>query len=94
LRGIEAELDSRLIGSESEVREKVADLLLAGIDDGPRRGGVDGSGYILTKGLEAATQLFQEDVGGQGRFGGHGLLRFDKETAIAPGLLSRAFLLT
>ncbi len=72
MRGIEAELDGGFIGGLSEVREEVTDLLLAGVDDLAGGGEVDGGGHILTKSLEAATQLFQEYVGGEGRFEGRG----------------------
>jgi hypothetical protein len=74
LRGIEAELDGGLKGGLSEVGEEVADFLLASIDDRPDGGSVDGGSHTLTKLLEAAAQLFQEGVGGQGGFGGHELL--------------------
>jgi hypothetical protein len=94
LRGIEAELDGGLKGGSPEVGEEVADLLLAGIDDLAGGGGVDGGRHVLTELLEAATQLLQEGVGGQGGFGGHGLLLPGKERGIAPGLLGRAFLST
>src|SRR5947209_5323713 len=68
LRGVEAELNGGLIGGLSEVSEKIPDLLFAGIDDLAGRSLVDGGGHILTKLLEAATQLFQEGAGGNGRF--------------------------
>ena len=55
LRGVDAELDGGLIGSLSEVREEVADLLLAGIDDLAGRRLVDGGGHLLTQVLEAST---------------------------------------
>jgi hypothetical protein len=78
LRGVEAELDGGLEGGLSEVGEEVANLLLAGVDDLTGGGTVDGCGYPLTKLLEAATQQVHEGVGGQGRFGGHGLLLLHK----------------
>ena len=70
MRGVGAELNRSLIGGLSEVRQKVADLLLAGIDDLTGGRLVDGGGHLLTQGvLEASTQLFQKDVRRQGRFG-------------------------
>lgn len=48
MRGVGAELDRGLIGSLSEIREEVADLLLAGIDDLAGGRLVDGGGYLLT----------------------------------------------
>jgi hypothetical protein len=75
LRGVLAELEGGLVGDCSEVSEKVADLLLAGVDDLAGRGGVDGGSHLVTKLLEAAAQLLQESIGSQGRFGGHGLLQ-------------------
>ena len=77
MRGIEAELDGSLIGGSPEVGEEVADLLLAGVEDLAGGGGVDCGGHTLTKLLEAAMQLLQEGVGGQGGFGGHELLLCD-----------------
>jgi len=53
LRGVGAELKSGLIGGLSEVRQEVANLLLALIDDRPSRSGVDGGGHVLAKLLEA-----------------------------------------
>ena len=78
MRGVEAELDGGLEGGLSEVGEEVADLLLAGVDNLPGGGTIDSRSHPLTKLLEAATQLFHEGVGGQGRFGGHGLLLLHK----------------
>src|SRR6185312_17110977 len=66
LRGIEAELNGGLIGGLTEVGEEVTDLLLRGIDDLTGGGLVDGGGHMLTKLLEAATQLVQEGSGGKG----------------------------
>jgi hypothetical protein len=94
LRGIEAELEGGLIGGLPKLGEEVADLLLAGVDDRPGGGSVDGGSHPLTKLLEAAPQLLEEGVGGQEGFGGHGLLRCGGATGVAPGLLSRAFLST
>lgn len=91
MRGIEAELDGGLKGGLPEVREEVADFLLAGIDDLAGRGGVDGGGHPLTKLLEAVAQLFQEGVGGQGGFGRHDLHLLGKANGAAPDLHSRAF---
>lgn len=78
MRGVGAELDRGLIGGLSEVRQKVADLLLAGIDDLTGGRLVDGGGHLLTQVLEASTQLFQKDVRRQGRFGRHRRLRRGK----------------
>ena len=72
MRGVEAELDGGLVGGLPEIGEEVADLLLAGVDDLAGRGRIDGGGHALTKSLEAASQLFQEGVGGDDRFGGLG----------------------
>jgi hypothetical protein len=94
LRGIEAELDGGLVGGQSEVGEEVADFLLASIDDLAGGGGVDRGRHPLTELLEAAAQLLQEGVDGQGGFGGHERLLSGKETGIAPGLFGRAFLST
>ena len=55
MRGVDAELDGGLIGSLSEVREEVADLLLAGIDDLTGGRLVDGGGHLLTQVLKAST---------------------------------------
>lgn len=74
MRGIEAELDGGLKGGLPEVGEEVADLLLTSVDDRPSGGSVDGGSHTLTKLLEAAAQLFQEGVGGQGGFGRHEIL--------------------
>src|SRR5438105_1827763 len=87
LRGIEAELNGGLVGGLPEVREEVTDLLLRGIDDLTGGGLVDGGGHILTESLEAAAQLFQEGGGGNGNFGGHGLLlrgKTDRHRARSP----------
>ena len=62
MRGIGAELDGGLIGGLSEVREEVADLLLAGIDDLTGGRLVDSGGHLLTQLLEALAQLFQQRV--------------------------------
>lgn len=78
MRGVGAELNRSLIGGLSEVRQKVADLLLAGIDDLTGGRLVDGGGHLLTQVLEASTQLFQKDVRRQGRFGRHRRLRRGK----------------
>ena len=94
LRGVEAELNGGLIGGLSEVSEEVTDLLLRGVDDLTGRGLVDGGGHILTKLLEAATQLFQEGGDGNGRFEGHELLLVGGKTGSTPGLRGRAFLST
>jgi len=80
LRGVGAELDRGLIGGLSEVREEVADLLLAGIDDLTGGRPVDGGGHLLTQVLEAAAQLFQKRIRRHGRFRRHGLLHRGKGT--------------
>jgi hypothetical protein len=79
LRGVGAELDGGLKGGRAEVREQVADLLLAGSDDLPGRGPVDGVRYLPTQFLKAAAELFEKDICRQGWFGRHGLL-LDGET--------------
>jgi hypothetical protein len=84
LRGIEAELDGGLIGGLPEVSEEVPDLLLRSVDDVTDGGLVDGGGHILTELLEAATQLFQEGGGGNGRFEGHELLLGGAKRAVRP----------
>jgi hypothetical protein len=91
LHGIEAELDGGLKGGSPEVGEEVADLLLAGVDDRPGGGGVDGGGHALAELLEAAAQLFQEGVGGRGGFGRHDLHLLGQANGAAPDLHSRAF---
>jgi hypothetical protein len=59
LRGVGAELDGSLKGGLAEDSEKVADLLLAVVDDLTGGSCVDGSRHILAKLLETATQLIQ-----------------------------------
>jgi hypothetical protein len=78
LRGVGAELESGLIGGLSKVREEVADLLLAGVDDLAGRSPVDGAGHVLTELLEAAAQLLEQSVRRHGGFGNHGLLQEGK----------------
>src|SRR5947207_6925986 len=85
LRGVGAELDSGLKSGLSEVSEEVTDLLLAGINNLTGGRLVDGGGHLLTQLLEAFTQLFQQGVRRQGRYGRHGLLlRRGKRTGDAP----------
>ena len=72
MRGLQTELNSRLIGELSKVRKEVADFFLAGVDDLTGRGRVDSSGHLLAKLLEVFTQLLQKSVRGNGRFGSHG----------------------
>jgi hypothetical protein len=72
LRGVEAELHGGLVGSLSQVREEVADFLLAGVDDLAGRGLVDGVGDLLAKVLELAAELVQEVGGRQLGLGVHG----------------------
>lgn len=55
MRGVGAELDGSLIGSPSEVREEVADLLFARIDDLTGGRLVDGGGHLQTQVLKAST---------------------------------------
>src|SRR5438874_13218549 len=71
LRGVGAELQGGLVGGLSEVRQEVAHLLLAGVDDLTGGSRVDGSGDVLTELLETATQLGQQSVGGESRLRGH-----------------------
>src|SRR6516225_2267683 len=71
-RGLEAELDSRLIGELSKVGKEVADFLLTGVDDLAGWGRVDGSGHILAKLLEVLAQLGQQILRRESRFGSHG----------------------
>ena len=80
MRGLGAELDGGLIGGLAEVSEEVADPFLAAVDDLAGRSGVDGVGHILTKLLEAAPQLIQQDVRRQKRCGWHGVLLLGKQT--------------
>ena len=65
MRGIEAGLDGGLIGRAAEVREEVADLLLAGCKDLPRRGLVDSGGDCLAELLEAGLEPIAEGIGGE-----------------------------
>lgn len=92
MRGVGAELDGGLVGGPSEVREEVADLLLAGVDDLAGRGGIDGSGDVLTKLLKAAAQLFQQSDRRQGRFGGHACHLRRWQTSTVPNQRSWASL--
>src|SRR5947209_8013235 len=80
LRGIRAEREGGLVSGLSEVRQEVANLLLAGMDDLTGGGLVDGLGHVLTELLEAATQLFQKSVRREGGLGRHRLLRRGKRT--------------
>ena len=65
MRGIQSELHGGLVGVPSEEGEQVADLLLAGVDDLPGRGLVDGASDVLTEFLELAPQLLQQGVSRQ-----------------------------
>src|SRR5438105_3793871 len=80
LRGIRAELEGGLVSGLAEVRQEVATLLLAGMEDLTGGGLVDGLGPVLTELLEAATQLFQKSVRREGGLGRHRLLRRGKRT--------------
>src|SRR4051812_29301131 len=71
LRGVGAELQGGLVSGLAEVREEVADLLLAGVNDLASGGTVDGGSHVLTQLLEAAAQLVQQGVCRQGGFGRH-----------------------
>ena len=72
MRGVGAELEGGLVGGLAEVREEVADLLLASVDNLASGGTVDGGSHVLTQLLEAAAQLVQQGVRRQGGFGRHG----------------------
>lgn len=74
MRGVGAELEGGLEGGGSEIGEEVANLLLAGVDDGTGGRVVDGGGNIVTELLKTGLELFEEIVSGEERFGGHGLL--------------------
>lgn len=54
MRGVGAELEGGLIGGLAKVREQVADLFLAAVNDLAGRSRVDGGSDILTELLEAA----------------------------------------
>jgi hypothetical protein len=72
LRGVKSELQGGLEGGLTEVSEEVTNLLLALVDDGPRRGGVNGQGDIEAELLEAAAQLFKQILGGELGLAVHG----------------------
>lgn len=71
MRGFEAELHGGLIGRQAEVGQKVADFLLAGVEDLAGRGLVDGVGDVVAEFLKMPAQLLKEGVGGQLGLGGH-----------------------
>ena len=75
LRGVGAELNRSLIGGLSEVRQKVADLLLAGIDD-LTAAPVDGGGHLLTQVLKrprsCSRRTSADKVGSEGTGGSAG----------------------
>src|ERR687884_1997327 len=64
LLGLEAELDRGLVGGLAEAGEEIADLLLAGVDDLPGWGLVDGLGHPPAEVLELLAQLLDESLGG------------------------------
>ena len=72
LGGLEAELDSGLVGGLSEASEKVADLLLAGVNDLAGRGLVDGIGDAPAELLELVAELLHEGLGRDVRWAIHG----------------------
>jgi hypothetical protein len=72
LRGFESELEGGLEGGGAEVSEQVADLLLAGVDDLPGGGLVDGVGHVAAERLETASQLFEQVLGGELGLAVHG----------------------
>ena len=72
LLGLEAELDSGLIGGLAEVGQEIADLLLAGVDDLAGWGLVDGIGHPPAELLELLAPLLHEGLGGDLRWALHG----------------------
>src|SRR3954469_8187421 len=64
LPGLEAELDSGLVGGLAEARQEITDRLLAGVDDLTGRGLVDGLGHPPAELLELLAQLLDERLGG------------------------------
>jgi hypothetical protein len=90
LGGLQAELDRRLVGGSSEASQEVANLLLAGVDDLPGRGPVDGVGDAPAELLELATQLLHEGLGGKLRLAVHGFF-LGLGLAAGTARLGRAF---
>jgi hypothetical protein len=78
LRGREAGLDGGLVGLLAEVGEEVTAFLLAGVEDVPRRGVVDGVGDLLAAALEARAELFAEDSGAELRLQIHAGLQRER----------------
>ena len=74
MRGVEAELQGGLVGGQTEVREKVTDLPLGGVDDLTGRGPVDGGGHVQAELLEVAAHLVEEVLGRKLRLVVHGIL--------------------
>ena len=74
---------SRLVSELSKVRKEIADFFLAGVDDLAGRSRVDGGGHLMAKLLEAFTQLLEQSVSGNGRFGSHGRVLSGRENEIA-----------
>src|SRR5262245_2343275 len=72
LLGLEAELDSGLVGDSAEARQEVADRLLAGGDDLAGWGLVDGIGHPPAELLKLLAQLLHEGLGGDLRWAIHG----------------------
>src|SRR3954449_5397175 len=73
LLGLEAELNSGLVGGLAEARQEIANLLLAGVDDVAGRSLVDGIGHPPAKPLELLTQLLHKGLGGDVRLVIHGV---------------------
>src|SRR3954447_2428291 len=73
LLGLEAELDSGLVGGLAEARQEVAHLLLTGVDDLTGWRLVDGIGHSPAELLELRAQLLHEGLGGDVRLVIHGV---------------------
>src|SRR5919205_2336394 len=63
LLGLEAELDSGLVGGLAEARQEIAHLLLAGVDDLTGWRLVDGLGHPPAELLELRAELLHEGLG-------------------------------
>ena len=72
IRGIDSHLHGRLIGLLAKAREEVADLLLAGRDDMPRRRLVDRVGDLPERLLDLPPHLPDVLIARQLDFGLHG----------------------
>src|SRR5947209_3325168 len=72
LLGLEAELDSGLVGGLAEACQEIANLLLAGVDDLAGWRVVDGIGHPPAELLELLAQLLHEGLGGDVRLAIHG----------------------